>query len=154
MTRPVTVASAVALLALVVALCPAHAQTASAKHTGPLAYNVGAEVTLSATVKTIAANTSTGMFLGPRVVLETNTGTVNASLGRFALRSPNGLPLKPGDHLQVTGVPATFKNKSVFLIRTIQLHGHVYTIRNAHGFPLLRPLVDSQLQSSSRRGAL
>jgi hypothetical protein len=48
---------------------------------------------------------------------------------------------------------ATLKNKSVFLVRTVQINGRVYTLRNAHGFPLLRPTTGSPSLSSSLGGA-
>jgi hypothetical protein len=114
---------------------PVQAQTAE-RHAGPFSYDVSQEVTLKGTVSSVLTKPAPGMIMGSHVLLTTALGPVDASLGRFGLRSKSAVPVAPGQQIEVTGVMKTIKDKQVFLTRTVKIGGEVYTIRNEHGFPV------------------
>jgi hypothetical protein len=66
--------------------------------------------------------------------VQTKTGAVDASLGRFAMRGKGGVSVTAGQQVEVTGVMKMMKGKQVFVTRLVQAEGHTYTIRNEHGF--------------------
>jgi len=120
-----------ALMSLIALSPPVQAQTAE-RHAGPFSYDVSQEVTLKGTVSSVLTKPAPGMIMGSHVLLTTALGPVDASLGRFGLRSKSAVPVAPGQQIEVTGV----KDKQVFLTRTVKIGGEVYTIRNEHGFPV------------------
>ena len=76
--------------------------------------------------------------MGSHLLFATSAGQVDASLGRFGLRGKGALSVVAGQQVEVTGVMKTIKSKQVFLARTVNVGGQVYTIRNAHGVPRVR----------------
>jgi hypothetical protein len=127
---------ALALLSLISLLPLAQAQTAAETRTaGPLTYDVAKEVTLSGTVSSVLTKPAAGMIMGSHLLLATPSGTVDASLARFGFQGKGALSVAGGQQIEITGVMTTFKNKQVFLARTVKAGGHVYVIRNEHGFP-------------------
>jgi hypothetical protein len=149
------------LLVLALNAGPAYAQTAAAttKSTSPLGYDVSKEVTLSATVQSVPAKPSHG--LTPEsgsesgFVLQTTAGTVQGRLTYSALNGEGALSIAPGEHVQVTGVMTMMKNNTqVFVIRTMQMGGRTYTIRNEHGFPMAHPAANTSATSESKGGQL
>ncbi len=128
------------LLALVLSVGPAHAQTTAAATTpaSPLRYDVSKEITLNATVRSVPSKSYGGLLQSGSTgfVLQTNSGAIQGRLTYSALNGKGALSIKPGERVQVTGVMTTTNNKQVFLIRTIQIGGHTYTIRNERGFPV------------------
>jgi len=115
-------------------------------------YNAANEVTLSATVTAVPTRTANGAFAAKTVKLQTSAGTVDANLGRAAIRGKYALPLSAGKQMQVTGVMTTHSNAQVFLVRSVKLDGHTYTLRNEHGFALMRPVVDGVVPASFKGG--
>jgi hypothetical protein len=107
-----------ALGPLVLALCvfalPLHAQTSevSTKSITHPWYDISQEVRLSGTVSVVEKTPARGTeaIAGSHLIVETSTGKVKASLGRYAL-----------------------KGKSPLSLRVIQVNGHQYTIRNERG---------------------
>ncbi len=99
-----------------------------------LAYDASKEVTLSGTVSSVLTEPAPGMIMGSHLIIETNSGKVDASLGRWGLRSTPAVT--PGQQIQVTGVMKTLNEKKVFLVRTIEANGNSYTIRNVHGIEI------------------
>src|ERR1700735_3201702 len=121
----------VTLLALALYAGPADAQNTATATTStiPLRYDVSKEVTLSATVQ--------------------------GKLTQFTLSGKDSLSISAGEQLQVTGVmTTTLQNKQVFLIRTIQMNGHTYAIRNERGFPLAHPARNLVTATESKGGQL
>jgi hypothetical protein len=128
------------LLALVFNVAPAHSQTAVSATTSatPLRYDVSKEITLNATVQSVPSKSSVGLLQSGSTgfVLQTSSGAIQGRLTYSALNGKGALSIKPGERVQVTGVMTTTNNKQVLLIRTIQIGGHTYTIRNERGFPV------------------
>jgi DNA/RNA endonuclease YhcR with UshA esterase domain len=126
------------LLILATFLSTAQAQQAAATINSPrpFTYNVSEEVTLKGTVSTVLEKPSKGMIMGSHLVVNTSTGTVDASLGTWALRGKGAVPVTTGVAVELTGVMKTIKNQPVFLVRTLKEGGQMYSIRNEHGFPL------------------
>ncbi len=151
----------ITLLALVLNAGPAHAQTTAAtnKPIIPLRYDVSKEVTVSATVQSVPSKSGRGLtpVSGPEsgLVLQTSSGMLQGKLTPFALNGKGALSITPGEHVQVTGEMMTMKNnKQVFVIRTIQVGGHTYAIRNERGFPVEHPALNTSTATESKGGQL
>jgi hypothetical protein len=129
-----------ALLSLIASLSPAQAQTAAAttKSTGPLSYDATKEITLNATVESVVTKPTHGMLWGSHLMLQTSSGKFDASLGRVPLTGKDAISIEAGQRVKVTGVLKTLKSGEVMLTRTVEVNGHVYTLRNAHGMPEVR----------------
>ncbi len=125
-----------------VALClfalPLQAQTTdtTTKTGGHLWYDISKEITVTGTVTSVMKETSREMRMpgGSLLIVETASGKVDASLGKFAMRGKNALSVSAGQSIQITGVLKTVNNQRVLFARLVQTNGHVYTIRNEHGF--------------------
>ncbi len=96
-------------------------------------YDISKEVTLSGNVSSILHKPEAGMLFGSHLMVETGSGKIDASLGRWGLDGKNGLSVREGEMVQVTGVMKTANRKEVFVVRTITVNGKVYTMRNEHG---------------------
>ncbi len=129
---------ALALVSLISPLTPLQAQSRvpETRATGPLSYDISKEVTLSGTVSSVLTKQSKGMLMGSHLLLETASGPVDASLGRFAFHGKGALKVAGGQQVEVTGVMKTLKDKQVFLTRTVKVGEKVYAIRNQHGVPV------------------
>jgi hypothetical protein len=149
-----------ALLALALNAGAAHAQAAAAETTKPsvlLRYDISQEVTLNATVESVPSESNGGLWQSGSsgFLLQTVSGTVQGSLTPFVLSGKNGLSIIKGQQIQVTGVMTTSKNnKQVFMIRTIQMGGRSYAIRDQHGFPLEHPAQNTSAAYVSKGGQL
>jgi ABC-type uncharacterized transport system ATPase subunit len=76
------------------------------------------------------------MMWGSHLMLQTVSGKVDASLGRWGLEGKGALSVTPGQQVEVTGVMKTLRDKEVFVARTVKVNGKVYTMRNEHGVPV------------------
>jgi hypothetical protein len=122
-----------ASLLLATLAVPAGAESARESH--PL-YDVRQEVTISGTVGSVLTKPAAGTIPGPHLTLNTATGQVDASLGKWGLTGQNAPSIKNGESIVLTGVMKTVKNKEVFVVRTVKANGHIYAIRNEHGVPV------------------
>lgn len=98
-------------------------------------YDIAKEVTLTGTVSEVYAHPVNGMILGSHLMLETASGRLDASLGKWGLVGKGALSVTAGHAVEVTGVMKTIKDKQVFIVRTVKADGHLYTIRNKFGVP-------------------
>ena len=128
---------ALALLSLVSGLTPMQAQTRAVetRHAEPY-YDVAKEVTLKGTVSSVLTKHSVGMIAGSHLMLETSSGPVDASLGRFGLQGKGALSVAAGEQVEVTGVMKTLRDRQVLVVRTVQAGHRVYPMRNEHGIPV------------------
>ena len=142
---------ALALLTLISFAVPAYAQTPelAARPSGPFAYELSKEITLSGTVSSVLEKPSPGMTMGAHLLLETSSGTVDASLGRFALLGSDALAVSAGQRIEITGVMKTLQGKQVLLVRVIKVNDLVHVIRNKHGLPL-SPQTRERLRQSGQ----
>jgi hypothetical protein len=149
-----------AVLALCLFALPIYAQTAAVttKPAVPLRYDITKEVKLSGTVSNVVKSPTREMKMvsGSHLIVETKTGAVDASLGRFAMRGKGGLSVTTGQQVEVTGVMKTMKGKQVLVTRLVQSDGHTYTIRNEHGFVSEHGAIDGAgaTKSTSKGGQL
>ena len=129
-----------AVLALCLFATPIHAQTAEGtpKFAPPSKYDVAKEVTLIGTVSSVVQKTTPTMQIlgGSHLILETTSGKIDASLGAYTMNAEGALSVAPGQQVQVTGVMKTIRDQQVFVTRLVQVNGHLYKIRNEHGFVL------------------
>jgi DNA/RNA endonuclease YhcR with UshA esterase domain len=130
-----------ALLALSLFAAPIQAQTTEARPQSPVhkLYDITQEVTITGTVTNVVKAPTREMKMagGSHILLETKSGTIDASLGRYALRGEGALAVKAGDRVQITGVMKTVKDKPVLVTRLVNANGHVFALRNKNGFILL-----------------
>lgn len=119
---------------------PVQAQTAAgaAKSAAPLHYDIAGEVTLTGTVLSVLTKAAPGMIAGSHLLLSTPSGAVDASLGRFGLRGRGAVSIATGQQIEAIGVMKVIEDKPVLLVRTVEVGGDDYTIRNEHGV-LLSP---------------
>lgn len=150
MTRLRAAVESLLLMALVCLALPTSAQTNSAvaKHPSPMSYDVSEEITFKGTVSSLLAKPEPGTIAGAHLLIGTPSGTVDASLGWFALRGKDALSVSPGQEVAVTGVMKTINNRQVFLARTVKVDGQVFTIRNEHGL-LISPQARERLGLSA-----
>ena len=148
------------LLGLTLNVGAAHAQTAAGttKSAIPSGYDVSREVTLNATVLSVPSKTSQGSILGSGAksgfMLQTAAGAIEGRLTYSALNGDGALSITAGEHVQVTGIMTTKNSTQVFVIRTLQMGGHTYTIRNERGFPLAHPALNASSSTASKGGQL
>jgi hypothetical protein len=98
-------------------------------------YDIAKEVTLTGTVSSVLAKPAAGMLFGSHLMLDTNLGQVDASLGKWGLQGKGALSVVAGEAVEVTGVMKTMNDKPVFIVRTVKVSGQVFTIRNQYGVP-------------------
>jgi hypothetical protein len=98
-------------------------------------YDIAKEITLTGTVSSVLAKPAAGMLFGSHLVLDTTSGQVDASLGKWGLQGKGALSVSAGEPVEVTGVMKTINDKQVFIVRTVKASGQVYTIRNQYGVP-------------------
>lgn len=100
-------------------------------------YDITKEVTLRGTVESVLARAPQGSLMGSHLMLETGSGRVDASLGKWGLAGKGALSVSAGQPVEVTGVMKTLKDRQeVFVVRTVKANGRYYTIRNEHGGPV------------------
>jgi hypothetical protein len=101
-----------------------------------MSYDITQEVTISGTVSGVLTRPAPGIVWGSHLLLTTLSGTVDASLGRWAFAGKAALSVSVGQQVEVTGITKTLNGKPVFLARTVKAGGKVYTMRNEHGIPV------------------
>jgi hypothetical protein len=96
-------------------------------------YDVSKEVTLTGTVSSVLHKPAPGMIWGSHLIVETVSGRLDASLGRFGLEGKGALSVTPGQQIELTGVMKTVRDKEVFEVRSVKANGQTHTMRNEHG---------------------
>ena len=96
-------------------------------------YDVSKEVTLGGSVSSVLHKPAPGMIWGSHLMVETVSGRLDASLGRFGLEGKGALSVTPGQQIQLTGVMKTVGDKEVFVVRGVKANGKTFTMRNEHG---------------------
>src|SRR5271156_1279274 len=128
-----------AALVLCLFAAPIYAQSADAiaKPAAPRAYDITKEVTLAGTESSVVKQPtrSTDLAPGSHIMLTTSSGTVDATLGRFAMRGKTALVVTPGESVKLTGVMKTVKGKDVFLALLFRGNGHSYILPNQGALP-------------------
>ena len=145
------------VLALGVFALPLHAQTSDT--TTPvvhLRYDITQEMTFTGTVSSVvkASAHETKKAGVSHVMVQTTSGTVEADLGRYAMRGEVALSVTPGQLVQLTGVMKTVRGQQVVIARLVQANGKVYKIRNEHGFVYHPVARKNQTKSETKGGTL
>jgi DNA/RNA endonuclease YhcR with UshA esterase domain len=115
-------------------------------------YDIAKEVTLTGTVSSVLAKPAAGMLFGSHLMLDTNLGQVDASLGKWGLQGKGALSVAAGEAVEVTGVMKTMNDKPVFIVRTVKVSGQVFTIRNQYGVPRSPQSRERASQKAARGG--
>lgn len=129
---------ALAFLSLVFSPLPAQAQTEAiaATPSAPFRYDVEQEMTFSGTVSSVLAKPFAGMIASSHLLLNNSSGSLDISLGTFALRGKDAFAMVQGQQIEVVGVKKMLKDGQVILARSVKAGNHVYVIRNMHGIPV------------------
>ncbi len=145
---------ALAFLFVIPLLPSAQAQTtaATANSNHPFTYHVSDEVTIKGTVSSVLTKHAPGMIMGSHLLVNTPSGTVDASLGTFAMRGKGGLQVKEGQEVELTGIMKTLKSKPVFLTRLVKMDSQVYSVRNDRGFPVSPQAHDRANRKTAQKG--
>jgi hypothetical protein len=96
-------------------------------------YDASKEVTHSGTVSSVLHKPAAGMIWGSHLIVETASGRLDASLGRFGLEGKDALSVTPGQQVELTGVMMTIRDKQVFVVRRVKANGKTYIMRNERG---------------------
>lgn len=99
-------------------------------------YDITKEIQLSGMASSVVAIAPRGMMPGPHIMVETASGTIDASLGKWGLQGKAAPSIQNGEQVTMKGVMKTVKDKQIFIVRTLEVGGRTYTIRNEHGLPL------------------
>ena len=145
------VAALTVTLGIAIAAGTAGAQVVAEAH--PF-YDASREVTVQGTVSSVLTKPDAGMIFGSHLLLQTATGELDASLGRWALQGKAIAPLAAGQHVEVTGVVKTLMKRQVLIVRTVSLNGQVYTLRNQHGVELSPQARERAEQQAAQKGGL
>ena len=145
LTRPI--AGLLAGLLFAILAVPLSATTKAEPH--PF-YDLTHEVTMSGPVTGVVYGPSAGLIPGAHILLVTGSGTVDASLGKWGMQGKEA-SIHNGEQVTLKGVMKTLKNKQVFVVRTVEVGGHTYVIRNEHGVPLT-PKSHVRVQETAQKG--
>jgi hypothetical protein len=137
-------------LLLAILVVPLNAQPTEPHH--QVFYDISKEVTFSARVESVITRAPHGMMLGSHLMLETASGKMDASLGKWGLEGKGALTVEAGQQIEVTGVLKTLKDRQVFIVRTVKSGGQTFSIRNRHGLPI-SPMGRELLQKNAEKGA-
>jgi hypothetical protein len=145
---------AYAVLGVLLLVTPVLAQSSAAvvRQPGPLSYDISKETTLTGTVSSLTTTASRGVLPGAHLMFQTSTGSVDASLGAFAMRGRGAFSAAPGDQVAVTGVMKLIKNQQIFVARLIKVNGQTYLIRNQHGMAVPPQSRERLSQSAEAKG--
>jgi hypothetical protein len=120
---------------------PIDAQTAetAAKTSALLWYDITKEVTITGTVTGVVRKAAPEMKMlgGSHLIVKATSGEViDASLGRFAMEGEGTVTVASGEQIQLTGVVRVINDKEVLFTRLVRTNGHLYKVRNEHGYAL------------------
>lgn len=118
---------------IAVAVVPLTAQT---NGDSQLAYNIKNEVTVAGVVSSVMDKPARGMMFGSHLLVDTASGTLDASLGRWAFIGKGAPSVITGQQVKLTGVMKTLNHRQVFLVRTLNVSGKSFSLRNEHGIPV------------------
>lgn len=148
MTLPRLIAGLLFGLLLAISAVPLVAQPAT--HSSHPFYDVTKEVLLSGPVTGVVHGPSAGLIPGTHILFTTGSGTVDASLGKFGLPGKEA-SIHNGEQVTVKGIMKTLGKKQVFVVRTVEVGGETYVVRNQHGV-LLTPKSHERAQKNVEKG--
>jgi hypothetical protein len=126
-------------VALSLALSASAQQIPSAIAPRTRGYELARETSLQATVVSYNPS-STVAPLGPHLIVQTTSGTLDLHLGNARLLEANHFTLSPGDSVRIVGETLAYGAGTQFVARVIQKGSQSLVLRSVRGFPL-RPVV-------------
>lgn len=126
-------------------------QEKTAGATEPRAYEVSREVTLAGKVVSYSAANATPP-MGPRVVLQTSSGTIDVHLGDARLLEANHLAIETGDALRIIGEEVALGKGKQFVARIVQKGTQVVVVRTAGGLPLSPAAMKDAAKTNAQGG--
>jgi len=135
------IAGVLTTLLFAILVVPLIAQPANERY-----YDISKEVTISGTVASVLnpvgsyvgahSKPAPGTVWGSHLLIDTVSGKVDASLGRWAMVGKHALSVTPGQQVEVTGVMQTIHEKEVLIVRTVKVNGKAFNVRNEHGISI------------------
>ncbi len=114
-------------------------------------YDAAKEVTIEGTIQQLVKKPTAGTMLGTHLIVTSPKGTIDAHIGGFVERGPHAYSPAVGQSVKLVGVMSTFKNKSVFLTRTIETGNRTFEVRTVRGY-LIVPGVKGKLAQAKLAG--
>jgi len=139
----------IAGLLLAILAVPLSAQPVHESH--PF-YDITKEITISGAATSVLKTPAEGMILGSHLLVETASGTVDASLGKWGLQGKSAPSIAIGEQVTLRGVMKTVRERQVFFVRTVEAGGHTYTMRNVHGVPVSPQSRERVSQKTAQKG--
>jgi hypothetical protein len=90
-------------------------------------YDITKEIQLSGIVSSVLTTPMEGMMPGSHVLVETASGSIDASLGKWALQGQGAPSIQNGEQVTVKGVMKTVKDQQVLIVRALEVGGAVPT---------------------------
>jgi hypothetical protein len=147
-----------AFLALCLFVLPIQAQTSETitKSTVRPWYDIAKEVTVTGTVSSVLTKSTPEVRTsgGTHLIVETSSGRVDASMGKFATKGHGALSVTAGERVQLTGVMKTLGGQQVFITRLVLANGKLYKIRNEYGFSYRPASRNASTKAESKGGQL
>ena len=113
-------------------------------------YELARETSLQGTVVTYNASSAIAP-LGPHMIVQTSSGTLDVHLGNAKLLEANHFTIAAGDSVRIVGETLPFGSGTQFVARIIQKGNQSLVLRSIRGFPL-RPAVKGAGKSTNARG--
>ena len=96
---------------------------------------------------------STVAPLGPHVIVQTSSGTLDVHLGNAKLLETNHFTLAAGNSVRILGENLPYGDRTQFVARIIQKGNQSLVLRSVRGFPL-RPIVNGAGKSTDPQGGV
>lgn len=142
---------AIGMLIAGISVSPIRGQETAAATEQPRAYEVTREVTLVGKVLSYSASHATPP-LGPRVMLQTPSGTIDVRLGNPRLLEANHLVIESGDTLRIIGEELALGDGKQFVARIVQKGTQALVVRTTGGFPLSPMASKDTAKTDTQRG--
>jgi hypothetical protein len=128
-----------------------HAQNAPAAPQRAHRYDINREVSVIGIVASFSENSQTPP-LGPHVVVQTASGSLDIHLGNARLLDANHFTLNSGDSVRIIGENLPFGSRTQFVARIIQKGSQALLLRSPQGVPL-RPMGKIAVKSAAEHQA-
>jgi len=115
-------------------------------------YELVRETSLQGTVVTYNASSAVAP-LGPHLIVQTSSGTLDVHLGNAKLLETNHFTLAAGDSVRIVGENLPFGGGTQFVARIIQKGNQSLVLRSVRGLPL-RPVVKGAGKSANAQGGV
>ena len=115
-------------------------------------YQLAREISVQGTVVSYNASSAVAP-LGPHVIVQTSSGTLDVHLGNAKLLETNHFTLAAGNSVRIVGENLPYGVGTQFVARIIQKGNQSLVLRSVRGFPL-RPIARGAGKSTNPQGGV